>query len=684
MALLPTLRASGAGCSACRTSVVRLFISPYAPVIQTAVRQPWTSPSLLLQRTLSVGSSRLYSTQTTFTDQGKETEINTLEEEGNDENPWYLEEEPPRHPTLVSQVQPLPEIPKGSPTIIHDLVPYVAEDIGLDDLNLMDLRSLDPPAALGPSLIMLFGTARSERHLNVSAGRLRAWLRTKGINAHADGLLGPNEFKIKMRRKMRKAKLLGTSAMPLGSDDGITSRWICMNLGTIGSTSQDEMEFQTIDGRVTGFGIEQTGTTIVVQMFTESKRKELDLETLWSRILARKGNKGHVKDDLEYAEADAHPDEVSLFTEGGLPKVLATPFQRRFFSTSSRRLSPLDNYTQVTDPSDCDLPANTVDTYIDPVNYLSARKAKLDQLQTALVNLTRAEALEALEHSNDGNISIFLRDWDAATKDMPPEQSWRFRLWLCVFGRQLGLPRFSLGLLRDLLNEMELYGIICDRDEYLQMLQSVYQEPKGSEALLESQSKLALDILNAMFERGEPIITTDVITSLIESIARSEIQSEQQRQLQTVLEKFILQAELPYMGENALIRLLAAYAAQDNWERFWEVWRMPPKHLTSRSEEMYVFLWNTIAATNHQRLCREAIRSYFHEMLNESTPVKLTVPIKEALKACIRVADPKAEAIAETLVVQDWKTETISLKEFVHLFRVLNDQHDGAHEGSMS
>lgn len=608
-------------------------------------------------------------------DQNQDQAQNQEQHNAKQEEAWYLQEEPPRHPALIPSLQPLPEIPKNTPALLGDLVKYVAEDMGLDNLNLMDLRTLDPPPALGPSLVMLFGTARSERHLHISAGDLKSWLRTKGINAHADGLVGRNEFKIKMRRRHRKAKMLGTSASALGSDDGVSTGWICVNLGTLGSAENNEMAFETPDGKYAGFGVRQTGlTTIVVQLMTESRRRDLDLETLWSRILARRGDNTLIEDDLEYAEADTHPNEISIFTEGGSPKVFATPSQRRFFSTSCRSLSPPDQFTQVTDPRTRSPNADNVDKLLDPVKCINAKIADLEQLQARYAGFTFTEAAEALEHPEDGHRSVFLGEWNDAIKFLAPEQSWRFRLWLVVAGRNLGLQRFTLATLHDLVQEMELLGIMCHRGHYLELLQAAYMEPIDSETPLRNQSELAIVILNVMFERGEPIITTDVIVSLIESLARTQSQGEQQRALQSVLEKFLLQADLPYIDEDFMIRLLDAYAAQDNWDRWWDIWRLPPRHLRPRSNRMYIHMWSTMTATNHQARCREAIRQCFDEMLNEQPPVKATGDVKQALEACIRIADPAAEEIAKHVVVVDWKTERIARYEFVYLFRQLNPQ----------
>ncbi|KAL2153530.1 hypothetical protein VTH82DRAFT_4685 [Thermothelomyces myriococcoides] len=205
-------------------------------------------------------------------------------ESKNSDVPWYLQVEAPRHPTLVSEPAPLPEIPDNSPKLIEPLLQYVADELGMDNLSLLDLRAIDPPPALGPGLMMVLGTARSERHLHVSADRLVRWLRGRGITARADGLLGRNELKIKLRRLARKAKLLGNSGVMRGGDDGISTGWVCVNLGLVGGTHK-EIQILDEEGRPTGFGVPQTGNTIVVQLLTESRRRELDLEGLWTEIL---------------------------------------------------------------------------------------------------------------------------------------------------------------------------------------------------------------------------------------------------------------------------------------------------------------------------------------------------------------------------------------------------------------
>ncbi|KAK4125648.1 hypothetical protein N657DRAFT_654250 [Parathielavia appendiculata] len=293
MASASTLRA--VRCSTCSASTLRLFIGNFADV------QGRESVTISKSRRFAPTAAAAFSTfrptprwfgspaleesakqQRDDDDQDADASSQTT----SSDVPWYLQVEPPRHPTLIHEPAPLPEVPDGAPKLMEPLLKYVADELGLDDLSLLDLREMDPPPALGPDLLMLFGTARSERHLHVSADRLVRWLRGRGIAATADGLLGRNELKIKLRRLARKAKLLGNSGVMRGGDDGISTGWVCVNLGLVGGSHQ-EVEMVDEQGRQMGFGVPRTGSTIVVQLLTEPRRDDLDLESFWRDMLQK-------------------------------------------------------------------------------------------------------------------------------------------------------------------------------------------------------------------------------------------------------------------------------------------------------------------------------------------------------------------------------------------------------------
>ena len=208
--------------------------------------------------------------------------------------PWYLQHQPsipPENPILARQR--LPDLPTNPPPLLQPILEHVSTDLGLDSLSLLDLRQLDPPPALGANLLMLIGTARSEKHLHVSADRLCRWLRTEyHLRPYADGLLGRNELKLKMKRKAKRARLMSAvGSKPTGEgelDDGIRTGWVCVNVGRVegGELPEEEGKLQRAEG-VVGFGAVSKGCNIVVQMLTEEKRGEIDLEKLWTGIMNR-------------------------------------------------------------------------------------------------------------------------------------------------------------------------------------------------------------------------------------------------------------------------------------------------------------------------------------------------------------------------------------------------------------
>nr|OQO30475.1 hypothetical protein B0A51_02817 [Rachicladosporium sp. CCFEE 5018] len=236
--------------------------------------------------------------------------------------PWYLQQQS-NAPTVESPMatrQRIPDLPDYPPALLQPLLRHVSVELGMDSLSLLDLRQLDPPPALGSNLIMIIGTARSEKHLHVSADRLCRWLRTDcKMTPYADGLLGRNELKLKMKRKAKRTRLMsavGAKSTGEGElDDGLRTGWVCVNVGRVedGELPEGVGKVQRAEGYV-GFGAETTGCNIVVQLMTEEKREEVDLEKLWGGIINR-----------ALRDAGKESDEAtSEVREGGSPDASAS------------------------------------------------------------------------------------------------------------------------------------------------------------------------------------------------------------------------------------------------------------------------------------------------------------------------------------------------------------------------
>ncbi|KAI2624207.1 hypothetical protein GGR54DRAFT_565942 [Hypoxylon sp. NC1633] len=668
------------GCSHCRSAVLKLFACPANPLTITRAAFILGNSRSIAAAPARKFSSRPYRSYSSSTENppeegSKEDDVldsseldNHAKESSSTSVPWYLQVEPPRHVVSI-EPPPLPEVPEGSPEVVGSLLKYVSEELGLDELELLDLRGIDPPVALGPNLLMLFGTARSERHLTVSAGRLVRWLRAEHrIHPYADGLLGQGERKIKLRRKAKRERLMGVTEDT--DDDGIKTGWVCVSL-TIGRGKESKEESAVVadDGRVAGFGLSQKGSTLVVQMMTESRRAAMRLEDLWKRAIGQPVDK-----TLESATEDRpalHPLEESILASSRRP---ANPTDDHFGNTS--RKTP---YRQARFYS-------TQQTLIrgspDPDPLVEIRsKEELDQIlkfdthqKHRLLELlwARLDGLSTIDISNDQQVlTPFLRLSRLVCRALPPPQTWGFRLALqarACESRDDGLVE-ALDDSQRLIEEMSLYGIEATRQQCLQLLTCTFSSNTGD---LKEQTQLALRLLKTVQQRGQPVLANDIIVTIIEAAARSserQIKSRDSSELIERLEDVIRRADLPCMDESLIMRLMTVYAKLRNWEGLWNAWRIPPRHLRPRSAAMYIHMFEVAAATGYTSVCTMVLRRCFQEMLAENPPVMPTGAVRKALMQCIHVVDPHAEQLAQSLSAESAGHGGIAKREFVKLVR---------------
>ena len=572
------VRASG--CYNCRLSLIRAFTA-----ISNIPLHPAYQPSRAL-RHLNEKRTRFFSSfpqhATVSPGIAEDTGSPSVEKEDGEEAsnaesshiaaiPWYLQVEPPSKPTRpLSERQRIPDLPESPPKILEPLLQQMSVDLGLDDLSLLDLRRLDPPPALGANLLMIIGTARSEKHLHVSADRLCRWLRNEyKLRPDADGLLGRNELKLKMRRKNRRTKLLGSVTSNDDVDDGVRTGWVCVNIGTVESDTAPP-RIQTQKEGFVGFGRQTEGVRIVVQMLVEEKREELDLEKLWNGIAKRRS-----LDESELMEestgvADGQSDAVrnspiasAAEPHDSIPVHSSTAFtptsiQSRSFHTTPRRFLPALYQTSSTTLSSApifstyDQQSETDPTSIHRqvvlllesgehdaalslvVAHRSSvvefqndgwRKYLLNWLRSYIENTPSRKALKELGSNwEDQSSTSFLRCFYNTISRFPSETEWEFQVWLHCFARKLGHVGYTLEGLTILFHELQLSGIKISSSIHLNLLRSTLQPRGDSHGAVRSKAdndhrEFAVKILQDMFDRTGNILTEDVFLALQESLA---------------------------------------------------------------------------------------------------------------------------------------------------------------------
>lgn len=609
------------GCCGCRGAILRAVASrPLAGIGQSASRgiRPAASSGLRSfppSQQFGTAAQKDTDAKPTIEQRKSEDEIDDeiVDSDESADTPWFLDVQPPRHAPL-QHIASLPKVPEDAPHFLEPMMKYIYEDMGLDELSMLDLRDLDPPAALGPNLIMIFGTARSERHLHISAGRFVRWLRRNyQVGARADGLIGPGELKTKLRRLRKKAKMLGSNTMILpGSDNGISTGWVCVNFMAHENGVQEASSYDE-SGRFSGFGTPTTGTTVVVQCMTESRRNELDLETLWRGILKRnleEMQKVKGKTPLNPSELESlvtskiqMPDTPSAHQWQALK--LASQ-QQRHFSTTARRLQ--------------------------------ARTQSSESRATSM---------------NDDAL---------VTEDQP------------------GSPSFDLSALRQHIHDFQVAGSPVSRETLQSLISAVFRAELTEENT--ASERLALvDQLNLVAEeRGLSVMSKDWLITLIQSIAMSPAYGPELQRAQKNVEFLLSTRQKSALKNSEILRLMAAYAHRSEWEKFWDAFRSPARFQLPRAPELYEFAYRVLAATGDRKLCTDALRWVYPEMLKEEPKVWPIGPLYVSLKACILVADPAAESLLHHPPPQD-SLDLFGQRQLVHreFLRVLREVENLRH-----
>ncbi|CZR63492.1 uncharacterized protein PAC_13389 [Phialocephala subalpina] len=704
------------GCAGCRLSLLRNFTSIAGPSIRiqhpaklsrcTTRNQQIRYSSQLPQHAESLGASKQDENSNMVEDEDVDREFEAAGDEGGDTQvssiPWYLQvDSPQKAPKALSERQRIPDLPEHPPPILAPLMQQVSIDLGLDDLTLLDLRKLDPPPALGANLLMLIGTARSEKHLHVSADRLCRWLRsTYKLKPEADGLLGRNELKLKLKRKAKRAKLMG-SAVDDSTDDGVRTGWVCVDMGVVEEAEGAE-EYASLPKDFVGFGRRTEGVRIVVQMLTEEKREEIDLEKLWTGILRR----GTAAKDVENGEA-GEAGEVSQETHQHLPVSTSQSTQdpasslgqTRGFHTTARRLTagigartehispstleplvanPFEDFDlqSIRDVAMLDLASGYYEKVRDDILQVSEHVPQLQDnnwrpfllhiLQTHLKSLPAEEAIAILGtgHLDRTSTEFLTCFYETISPIFLSKNEAEILIWLNCYAQDLGHPGYEQSRLLEIFDEVRAAGVAISLTSYKRLLRAILSPPKGqSNYHGPSRSALAgaTEIVQTMHDQGFDILSEDMLVDLQELTMPDPLEEIPQHKIFTDpvdtfdlasvpmapislrFHALVVLLDLPLFRDESRMRLMNMYASRQHWQQFWEVFRMAPRHNKPQSASMYAFMLFHVAQTKHQKGCMTVLRTWSVDLQREEPPIELTGDVSEAMKACLLVADPHVE-----------------------------------------
>lgn len=588
--------------------------------------------------------------------------------------PWYLQEGTPIDESRqISSRDQIPELPENPPAILPVLLDYVFKDLGLDELRLLDLRGLETPPPIGANAIMIIGTARSVKHLNVSADRLCRWLRsTYKLTPYADGLLGRNELKIKLRRKARRARVASRAGTTVDEkDDGITTGWICVNAGVVENSPIEEQASR----RVEGFGNIVRGTRVVVQMFTEDKRAEIDLEGLWLATIERDRRRRQVSIDTK---SDAPHEEVRASTpvkNSSSDHVFGLHFrssaslpleQRRGLHSKCRLLSPQTEDNQDDAFNDrLDVSPDSISTRADQLaaNCTCDKEVATDSLLEHLSGLPDDQALSELgAGQEDRDSTPFLRRFYDALSQMSAEAAAVARVKLlctAISRRHQGYSKESLWKAFTTCN----YHTYFISDELgieivsamLTALPAHEEGPKAAGVLPEADRELALRVLEHLSLRGTDVLSMKVF-HLIYKAAGHPTNLSGEKVIEDVtgtakvrptsrVAKLIETLDIQFDPEEAR-KLMVSMFRNGDYDGFWKIWRKLPLNGSPRTFADYEMLFRLHAELGDECRSRDCVSTWVPMMRREHPPIPLRGQVMQDIMYCILIAEPAIDRMA--------------------------------------
>ncbi|TGZ84729.1 hypothetical protein EX30DRAFT_337209 [Ascodesmis nigricans] len=557
--------------------------------------------------------------------------------------PWYLQVEPPKiQRSPLRSRAPLPPLPEDPPEELAPLLKELDEEQGITSMKIMDLRHLDRPAAIGANTIMIVGTARSVRHLHGTADRICRWLRSEyKWRPHADGLLGRNELKLINRRKRRRGKVVSGEMGVL--DEAESAGWVCVNAGQNG---------------------------IVVQLFTEAKREEIDLEGLWNDVLEKDRQRKErlakkMEEDALVRRVPAGPPLVDKPVRhygsfGG-----AFIHSRNFHT--GRRLFQKEEVAAKEEPSTSEPPSGEEEQRMTRARaaYL-ARASSLGHCKALLRDLRRSENPGSLLGTgpHDRESTQFLRSFYMALGKLAPITQIQYNLQLLTLASFADPGIYPIQAAQEYLRQKREEGVAVKIDFWYWIILQLALIPRhyvsagnkrleNIEMVLEDmQSDYEMEEIEA-FESSPEVKYARFLSLAPEGLIKVRRHIMQRRYIYQELDEWVpplkhenvlaIREQFGPLPEDMLTKYhpipdasavhfgiiehhldaLCAFAWCNDWRGFWKLWDDLQLAMIPRTIEYYQVALGAILLGNNQVAAIRAARLFPIYMNDEETVVGL-------------------------------------------------------------
>ena len=663
-------------CSGCHVAVLRSLLSTF--VAPTARNPTFTTGQL---QKLSTTAPRYNLAENAITQvaeasvsrpiSNESPQRNRVESNGDHSLPWYLREAQPtlrqiELPDELAERQKLPDLPPHAPPVLQPLLEHLSVDIGLDDLHMLDLRRIDPPPALGANLIMIIGNARSEKHLHTSADRLCRWLRsTYKLRPDADGLLGRNELKLKLKRRARAMKMLANvnATERLNKDNGINTDWVCVNVGQV-EPAEGTPKFVPPKPGFVGFGSQTNKVTLVVQMFTEEKRAEMNLEGLWNTVQKIK--------DREKADREAESPEPELATEvdtdldspeaqelvSALSQDAHAPSRRAMKAYKSVQTRGFHDNAHLKTASAADAVPSLWHTEIRSITEnANSPSQNTKELLHEIQSVRSEDALKNLGRgAEDFASTSFLSQFYRSIPLQPQTVHWECLAEMYLHAAKLGHSGYSAEHMSSLLSRIQLSTTDISENVFLAAFKAMLIPLARSVSVREPYKHYftrAVRVLELMENYGYDPLSPQIVVCLDEAFTPASTNSsddplhDEMVSIHDQLHDVVDDASVTPLDEHFYKQLLSSCARLNHWRGFWNIWHGMARRSLARSGDLYRLAFSAVARSGHQHRCLAALRSCVPQMRREEPVVQLyDASLAEAIQKCILVAEPEIQVQA--------------------------------------